>query len=40
MGNKNKILILLITTTAAIAAFVVNTWYNWDLYKVNLNVVP
>lgn len=40
MASKNKILILLITTTAVIPAFIVNTWFNWQLYKVNLNVVP
>lgn len=40
MASKNKLLILLITTTIAIPAFVVNTWFNWQLYKVNLKVVP
>lgn len=40
MASKNKILILFITTCIAIPAFIVNTWFNWQLYKVNLNVVP
>lgn len=38
--SRAKLPILVLTTLTAIAAFIVNTWYNWEMYKYNLNVVP
>lgn len=38
--TAKKLLLLSISSLAMLGAFIVNTWYNWEMYKYNLNVVP
>lgn len=40
MADIRKTLILIISTAFFIGAFAVNTWYNWEMFKYDLNVIP
>lgn len=40
MTDKRKLAIFILTTAFAISAFVINTWYSWEMFKYNLNIVP